>query len=109
MVHSLLPNRRRHYGPSSTWQRHDDRGSPSSNTNSQESLRALAKRYGINQKTVIKWKGRTSVTDVPTGPRNPLWARGYWVATSGNVTDEMWVEYFKNQTPPEPDDNFNVT
>jgi hypothetical protein len=24
--------------------------------NSQESLRALAKRYGINQKTVAKWK-----------------------------------------------------
>ena len=39
--------------------------------NSQESLRVLAKRYGINQKTVIKWKGRTSVADVPTGPKNP--------------------------------------
>ncbi|MCP1838541.1 transposase-like protein [Bradyrhizobium sp. USDA 4524] len=26
--------------------------------NSQESLRALAKRYGINQKTVAKWKQR---------------------------------------------------
>lgn len=38
-----------------------------------------------------------------------LWGRGYWVATSGNVTDAMWVEYIKNQTPPEPDDNFNVT
>ncbi|MFW2101707.1 IS481 family transposase, partial [Acinetobacter johnsonii] len=24
--------------------------------NSQESLRTLAKRYGINQKTVAKWK-----------------------------------------------------
>ena len=24
--------------------------------NSQESLRSLAKRYGINQKTVAKWK-----------------------------------------------------
>lgn len=39
--------------------------------NSQESLRALAKRYGINQKTVIKWKEPTSVADVPTGPKNP--------------------------------------
>lgn len=29
--------------------------------NSQESLRTLAKRYGINQKTVAKWKKRTSV------------------------------------------------
>ena len=38
-----------------------------------------------------------------------LWARGYWVASSGNVTDEVWVEYIKNQAAPEPDDNFNVT
>jgi len=38
-----------------------------------------------------------------------LWARGYWVTTSGNVTDEIWLEYIKNQTPPEPDDNFDVT
>jgi putative transposase len=37
-----------------------------------------------------------------------LWARGYWVATSGNVTDEVWKEYIANQTPPEPDDNFKV-
>ncbi len=37
-----------------------------------------------------------------------LWARGYWVATSGNVTDEVWKEYIKNQTPPEPDDEFHV-
>jgi hypothetical protein len=27
----------------------------------------------------------------------------------GSHTDEMWVDYIKNQTPPEPDDNFNVT
>lgn len=27
---------------------------------SQESLRALAKRYGIDQKTVRKWRNRTS-------------------------------------------------
>ncbi len=38
-----------------------------------------------------------------------LWARGYWVAMSGNVTGEMSVEYITNQTPPEPDDKFNVT
>src|SRR5580700_10253904 len=37
---------------------------------SQESLRALARRYGINQKTVAKWKRRTSVADIPTGPKN---------------------------------------
>ncbi len=36
---------------------------------SQESLRALARRYGINQKTVFKWKKRGAVADLPTGPR----------------------------------------
>jgi len=36
---------------------------------SQESLRTLAKRYGINPKTVAKWKKRVSTADVPTGPK----------------------------------------
>ncbi len=36
---------------------------------SQASLRALAKRHGINQKTVAKWKRRTSTADLPTGPK----------------------------------------
>ncbi len=36
---------------------------------SQESLRALTKRYGINPKTVAKWRQRTSVDDQPTGPK----------------------------------------
>ena len=38
---------------------------------SQESLRALARRYGINPKTVAKWKKRKSVQDRPTGPKAP--------------------------------------
>jgi len=38
---------------------------------SQESLMALAKRYGINPKTVAKWRGRQSVEDRRTGPVNP--------------------------------------
>jgi putative transposase len=38
-----------------------------------------------------------------------LWGRGYWVASSGNVTDEMRIEYINNHKPPEPDDNFKVT
>ena len=37
--------------------------------NSKESLRALSARYGINQKTVAKWRTRTSVADLPTGPK----------------------------------------
>jgi len=39
--------------------------------NSKESLRGLSKRYGINQKTVAKWRKRNSVVDLPTGPREP--------------------------------------
>ena len=39
--------------------------------NSQESLRALAKRHGVNQKTVAKWRKRQSITDLPTGPKQP--------------------------------------
>jgi len=39
--------------------------------NSQESLRVLALRYSINQKTVAKWKRRTSVRDLSTGPKDP--------------------------------------
>ena len=36
---------------------------------SQESLRVLARRYGINPKTVAKWRKRSSVEDRPTGPK----------------------------------------
>lgn len=36
---------------------------------SDESLRALARRYGINPKTVAKWKQRTDTADRPCGPR----------------------------------------
>ena len=35
----------------------------------QASLRTLARRHGINPKTVAKWKKRTSTADVPTGPK----------------------------------------
>ena len=36
---------------------------------SQASLRTLARRYGIDQKTVAKWKRRTATADLPTGPK----------------------------------------
>jgi transposase InsO family protein len=38
---------------------------------SQASLRELARRYGVNPKTIAKWRKRTSVADLPTGPREP--------------------------------------
>jgi len=37
-----------------------------------------------------------------------LWARGYWVASSGNVTDEVWKKYIEEQKPDESDDDFRV-
>ena len=37
-----------------------------------------------------------------------LWGGGYWVATSGNVTDEVWKKYIEDQKPEIPDDHFNV-
>jgi transposase-like protein len=37
--------------------------------NSDESLKALSTRYGINPKTVAKWKQRTSIADLPRGPK----------------------------------------
>jgi len=39
--------------------------------NSQESLMTLSKRYGINIKTVAKWKKRNEGEDLPAGPKNP--------------------------------------
>src|SRR5215204_159318 len=38
---------------------------------SQESLRGLARRHGINPKTVAKWRKRSSVQDERTGPKQP--------------------------------------
>ena len=38
---------------------------------SQASLRVLAQRHGINQKTVAKCKNRTSAADLKTGPKEP--------------------------------------
>ncbi len=40
-----------------------------------------------------------------------LWARGYFVASSGNVTDEAIMAYIRGQEDTEPDDggdNFRV-
>ncbi len=59
-------------GPSSSRQRPHDRGDPSCTTSrSEESVRALAKRYGISPTTVQKWRKRETVADRPLGPAQP--------------------------------------
>lgn len=37
-----------------------------------------------------------------------LWGRGYFVATSGNVTDEVILEYIQNQDIENKDEGFTV-
>src|SRR6202162_20325 len=58
---------------------------------SQASLRALARRYGINPKTVAKWKKRSSVTDLPTGPKAPK-------STVLSIEEEAIVIAFRRHT-----------
>ena len=38
-----------------------------------------------------------------------LWGRGYFVASSGNVTDEVIVEYIAQQDQEQGTDNFRVS
>jgi len=38
-----------------------------------------------------------------------LWARGYFVATSGNITDEVIKEYIEKQELENEEENFTVT
>jgi Integrase core domain len=38
---------------------------------SQESLKVLSERYGMNPKMVAQWKRRSQVTDAPMGPKHP--------------------------------------
>ena len=37
-----------------------------------------------------------------------IWARGFFVASSGNITDEVIMEYIENQDLDKPDDDFRV-
>ncbi len=39
---------------------------------SSESLAKLAVRYGLDPKTVAKWRGRTTTQDAPMGPKKPV-------------------------------------
>ena len=58
---------------------------------SQASLRALAKRYGINPKTVAKWKKRGSVAGLPTGPKDAA-------STVLSIEEEAVIVAFRRHT-----------
>ena len=57
----------------------------------QESLRGLAKRYGINPKTVAKWRRRSTVSDPRTGLQDPK-------STLLSTEDEAVVVAFRRHT-----------
>ena len=38
-----------------------------------------------------------------------IWARGYFAASSGHITDEMIKQYIENQDLPRPDDDFKIS
>ena len=58
---------------------------------SQESLRVLARRHGINPKTVAKWRARASVADQRTGPKDPR-------STVLSPEDEAIIVAFRRHT-----------
>src|SRR3712207_1876939 len=58
---------------------------------SQESLRVLAKRHGINPKTVAKWKKRPSIQDERTGPKEPR-------STLLSIEEEAIIVAFRRHT-----------
>jgi hypothetical protein len=58
---------------------------------SQASLRQLARRYGINPKTARKWKARSSVGDLRTGPKEPR-------STILSIDEEAIVVAFRRHT-----------
>jgi transposase-like protein len=58
---------------------------------SKESLITLSKRYSINPKTVAKWKRRTSVSDLPTGPKVAK-------STTLSIEEEAIIVAFRRHT-----------
>ena len=59
--------------------------------NSEASIRALAKQYGINPKTVAKWKKRVTVQDAPMGPKQSR-------STVLNAEEEALIVAFRTHT-----------
>src|SRR6056297_17409 len=58
---------------------------------SQESLRTLAKRHGINPKTVAKWRSRKSTADIRPGPKDAH-------STVLSIHEEAMIVAFRKHT-----------
>ena len=57
----------------------------------EESVRALAKRYGVSPTTVQKWRKRTSTADARMGPKEPR-------STVLTVEEEAIIVAFRRHT-----------
>jgi transposase-like protein len=64
---------------------------------SKASLEALSEQYGINPKTVAKWRKRTSVEDRPMGPKAPR-------STALSSDEETLIVAFRRHTSLPLDD-----
>ncbi len=64
---------------------------------STDSTAQLARHYGLNEKTVAKWRGRTSTQDAPMGPKEPH-------STSLSAAEEAAAVLFRQQTQLPLDD-----
>lgn len=58
---------------------------------SEESLRTLAKRHGVNPKTIAKWRKRKTTADLPTGPKDQR-------SSSLTIEEEAVVVAFRRHT-----------
>jgi transposase-like protein len=62
----------------------------------EESVAALARRHGMNLKTVAKWRSRHTADDLPMGPRelceaSRCGARLKWVGRPSNAQEKkLW-------------------
>ncbi|MCW2267106.1 transposase-like protein [Gluconobacter cerinus] len=75
------------YGIETSWERHDRARCASSNT----AIAALSEEFGINPKTVVKWRKRQTVEDQKTGPKEPR-------STSLIETEEAMAVAFRRHT-----------
>src|SRR5438477_13038519 len=68
---------------------------------SHESDRALAKRFGLNSKTVAKWKKRRTSEDTRSGPKKPT-------STTLTQAQEALIVVFRRRQRYPLDDCFRV-